>query len=136
MSALKVSSASQSGSLKIIRSGQLSHVTIGATEHTMLGHNKNDRKRIWRLHTNSYKKQIIRGKKIKVGEKKSILPSPQVFTNSFHNVQNKIKILSQAKTNYIGRPSVKRDYTNSFEWHTQPLSEALKRDGGLSINLF
>jgi hypothetical protein len=30
-----VSSASRSGSLKIIRSGLLSHVTVGATEHTM-----------------------------------------------------------------------------------------------------
>ncbi len=116
MSALNVSSASQSGSLQIIRSGQLSHVTVGATEHTMLGHDKNDRKRIWRRHTNSYKKQIIRGKNLS-RRKKGILPSPQVFRNSFDNVQKEIKILSQTKTNYIGRPSVKQDYTNSFKWH-------------------
>ena len=63
VSALNESSASESGSFKIIRSGQLSHVTEGVTEHTMLGHNKNDRKRIWRRHTNSYKKQIIRRNK-------------------------------------------------------------------------
>ena len=63
VSALNVSSASESRSLKIIRSGQLSHVTEGMTEHTMLGHYKNDRKQIWRRHTNSYKKQIIRGNK-------------------------------------------------------------------------
>ena len=43
MSALNVSSASRSGSLKIIRSGLLSHVTVEVTEHTMLGNNKNDR---------------------------------------------------------------------------------------------
>ena len=47
-------------------------------------------------------------------EKKSILPSPQVFRNLFDNVRSEIKILSQTKTNYIGRPSVKQDYTNSF----------------------
>ncbi len=82
VSALNVSSASQSGSLKIIRNGQLSHVTVGATDHTMLGHNRNDRKRIWRRHTNSYKKQIIRGKKFN-WRKKGIPPSPQVFRNSF-----------------------------------------------------
>ena len=66
VSALNVSSACESGSLKIIRSGQLSHVTEGVTEHTMLGHYKNDRKQIWRRHTNSYKKQIIRGNKYQV----------------------------------------------------------------------
>ena len=38
VSALNESSASESGSFKIIRSGQLSHVTEGVTEHTMLGH--------------------------------------------------------------------------------------------------
>jgi hypothetical protein len=40
VSALNVSSASRSGSLKIIRSEQLSHVTVEATEHTMLGNNR------------------------------------------------------------------------------------------------
>ena len=40
MSALNVSSASRSGSLTIIRSGLLSHVTVEATEHTMLGNNR------------------------------------------------------------------------------------------------
>ena len=62
-SALNESSASESGSFKIIWSGQLSHVTEGVTEHTMPGHYKNDRKQIWRRHTNSYKKQIIRRNK-------------------------------------------------------------------------
>ncbi len=37
---MNVSSASRSGSLKIIRSEQLSHVTVEATEHTMLGNNR------------------------------------------------------------------------------------------------
>ncbi len=106
MSALNVSSASQSGSLKIIRSGLLSHVTVGVTEHTMLGYNKNDRKRIWRQHTNLYRNQIIRGKILSL-RKNGFLPSPQVFRNSFDIVRNEIKILSQTKTNYIGRPSVK-----------------------------
>ncbi len=50
-------------------------------------------------------------------EKKGIPPSPQVFRNSLDYVRIEIKILSQTKTNYIGRPSVKRDYTNSFAWH-------------------
>ncbi len=63
VSALKESSASKSGSVKIIRSGQLSHVTEGVTEHTMPGDCKNDRKQIWRRHTNSYKKRIIRRNK-------------------------------------------------------------------------
>ncbi len=70
MSALNVSSASRSGSLKIIPSGLLSHVTVEVTEHTMLGNNKNDRKRIWRQHTNSYRHQIIRGKNYKSEKKK------------------------------------------------------------------
>jgi hypothetical protein len=41
-------------------------------------------------------------------EKKMYSPfTPGIFWNSFDNVRNKIKILSQTKTNYIGRPSVK-----------------------------
>ncbi len=60
-------------------------------------------------------------KKITSLRNKGIPPSPQVFRNLFNNVLIKIKILSQTKTNYIWRPSVKRDYTNSFEWHCQPL---------------
>jgi hypothetical protein len=56
-------------------------------------------------------------KKITSLRKKGIPPSPQVFRNSFNNVRNEIKILSQTKANYIRRPSVKRDYTNSFGWH-------------------
>ena len=56
VSALNESSASESGSLKIIWSGQLSHVTEGVTKLTTPGHYKNDPKQIWRRHTNSYKK--------------------------------------------------------------------------------
>ena len=63
VSALNESSASESGSFKIIWSGQLSHVTEGVTKHTTPGHYKNDRKQIWRRHTNSYKKQVIRRNK-------------------------------------------------------------------------
>jgi hypothetical protein len=63
VSAMNESSASESGSFKIIRSGQLSHVTEGVTEHHMPGHYRNDRKQIWRRHTNSYKKRIIRRNK-------------------------------------------------------------------------
>ncbi len=53
--------------------------------------------------------------------KKGILPSPQVFRNSLDYVRFEIKILSQTKTNNIGRPSVKQDYTNSPAWHRQLL---------------
>ncbi len=63
VSAVNESSASESGSFKIIRSGKLSHVTEGVTEHTMPGHYENDRKQIWRRHTNSYKKRINRRNK-------------------------------------------------------------------------
>ena len=63
VSAMNESSASESGSFKIIRSGQLSHVTEGVTEHHMPRHYRNDRKQIWRRYTNSYKKRNIRRNK-------------------------------------------------------------------------
>ncbi len=114
MSALNVSSASQSGSLKIFRRGLLSHVTLEATEHTMLGHN--------RMTQNKFGDDIRTRIDIKSStkknhkpEKKGTPPSPQVFRNLFDNVRSEIKILSQTNTNYIGRPSTKRDYTNSSE---------------------
>ncbi len=56
VSAFDESSASESESLKIIWSGQLSHVTEGVTKLTTPGHYKNDPKQIWRRHTSSYKK--------------------------------------------------------------------------------
>jgi hypothetical protein len=77
-----------------------------ATEHTMLGNNKYDRNEFGddiqvRIEIKSSAKKTIRLRK------KGILPSPQVFRSSFDNVQSKIKILSQTKTNYIRRPSIK-----------------------------
>ena len=70
--------------------------------------------------TNSYINQIIGEKNHKSGNKNS-LPSPQVFRNSSNNLSNKTEIQSQTKNNYIWRPSEKRDYTNSFRCHSQPL---------------
>ena len=115
-----VSSASQSGSLKIIRSDALSHATDSATENTMSETTKMIRNEFGDLYEFIYRNQIIREKNHK-SEKNGFLPYPQVFRNSFSKVRNKSEILSQTKTNYIWRPSVKRDYTNSFRWHSQPL---------------
>ncbi len=98
MSPLNVSSASQSGSLKIIWRGLLSHVTVEVTEHTMLGHNRMTRNELVddiriRIDIKSSTKNNHKS------EKKGIPPSPQVFRNSFDNVRSKIKILSQTNTN-------------------------------------
>jgi hypothetical protein len=57
----------------------------------------------------------------KTSEKKGIPPSPQVSRNSVNNVRSETKILSQTHTNYIGRPSAKRDYIFiGVPYHSQP----------------
>ena len=48
-------------------------------------------------------------------EKNGFTPYPQVFRNVFNNIQKKSWILSRTKTNYMRRPSVEPDYTNSFD---------------------
>jgi hypothetical protein len=63
VSALNESFASESGSFKIIWSGQLSHVTEGVTKHTTPGHYKNDPKKFGDDIRIRIKKQIIRRNK-------------------------------------------------------------------------
>ncbi len=106
---------------KFFRRGLLSHVTLEATDHTMLGHNRMTRNKFGddiriRIDIKSSTKKNHKS------EKKGTPPSPKVFRNLFDNVRSKIKILSQTNTNYIGRPSAKQDYTNSSECYSQPLS--------------
>ena len=109
---------------EIIRRGLLSHVTATSDRTYNARTQQNDPKRIWRRCTNWYKNRRIT-KKNTCLRKKGIPPSPQVSRNLFNNVRSEIKILSQTHTNYIGRPSAKRDYTFSLECHIQPLSEFL-----------
>ena len=56
-------------------------------------------------------------------EKKGFPPSPQVFRNSFKKMYGaELRYGLKNEKNYIWKPSKKRDYTNSFGCHSQPLA--------------